>query len=95
MLEGVVRSVAPEGSRRVNYEALTQAGGGWIAVDPRTGEADQPYFEIVVRLVNPTADPLAYGTTGTVQFVAASQPLGTGCVRRVARFWNRLAGTRG
>ncbi|MBI4719594.1 MAG: biotin/lipoyl-binding protein [Planctomycetes bacterium] len=98
---GRIAEILPAGSRIVALPALTQLGGGRIAVTPEGYEAAEPYFEVVVDLgVDCSADDepaggsaagcLRYGMTGTVRLAGPAEPLAAGALRRVHRFVNRL-----
>jgi len=50
-LKGVVVRVAPGGSRTIETQAVTQTGGGDIAVDPVSGQTAEAYYEITIRLL--------------------------------------------
>ena len=86
---GRVARIAPAGSRTVNLPSLTHIGGGDIAVDPQTHEANKPYFEIAVKLPA-DAEFLRQGMTGEVRFPARSELLGQTVARRFMKFWSQL-----
>ncbi len=89
-LAGEIARVAPAGSRIVNLVPLTHWGGGTIAVDPQTGEATQPYFELAVHLSDDPARFLRHGMTGYVRLQGAPEPLGLSAMRRLNRFVNKM-----
>ncbi len=89
VLTGVVQRVASAGSKTVPVEALTHLGGGDIAIDPLTGQAGQPYFEVTVDLDRPIS-PMGHGMSAQVRFHAGAHSLGTQAARRLIRFLNRL-----
>ncbi|RME38695.1 MAG: hypothetical protein D6788_06945 [Planctomycetota bacterium] len=94
-VRGVVRRVVPVGGRRIAYLPLTHLGGGDIAVDPKTLESTQPYFEVVADLPEDARDVLTWGVAGTARFEADPEPVALALVRRAARFWNRVIAPRG
>ncbi len=86
-----VLEVAPVGSRFVEGLALTHAGGGQIAVDPMTGEAEQAYFDVTIVVDLDDASTIMHGATCQVRFEAGTDTLGTKIARRILRFANVLA----
>jgi putative peptide zinc metalloprotease protein len=90
VLAGRLQNIAPAGTRTIRSLALTQLAGGNIAVDPLTGQADQPYFELTVDLDADDAGALRYGMTGTVRLPGQIEPVGYGLVRSIIRFTNSL-----
>ncbi len=88
--QGVLVKVSPAGSRTIALPTLTQLAGGDIAIDPQTGEARQPYFEVVVELPVAQADLFRPGMTGIVRLEARPEPIATRLARRFTRFINRL-----
>jgi len=89
-LHGTIERIAPAGSNTVEHMQLTHLGGGDIAVNPETGEATSPWFEVVVRVDESDVPTLQYGMTGKVRFAAAAEPIGVRLSRRFARFFNQL-----
>lgn len=89
-IKGRIHSTAPAGSRMIKYPALTQVGGGEIMVHPESGQAEQPYFEVIVDLLGEPSTMPPYGTTGTIRMTAEPKPVVTALARRIARFWNHL-----
>ena len=90
---GVIARVAPAGSRNLDLttlRGLTHLGGGDIAVDPATGEASRPFFEVVIDLREEEPADVLDGMTALVRFDGDSEPVGTRLGRRLARFWNRM-----
>lgn len=62
VIDGTVVWIATEGSRSLYHTAVTQAGGGRIAIDAASGEASEIYREIRIKLdVDSDADLLAGG----------------------------------
>ncbi len=92
LLRGVITSIAPTGSRSVDHESLTLAGGGDIVVDPRTGHTDQPFFEVTITLnaLRFTLRHINHGMTCRVRFEAQAHPIGRTLLRRAIRFTNTL-----
>lgn len=84
-IRGVVEAVRPLGDRLVQTPSLTLLGGGDIPVDPATGHATQPYFEVVVTLDDDDARELRYGMTGRVRLNAEWEPLALDLYRRFLR----------
>ncbi len=87
---GTVIRVSPQGDRQVSLAQLTQLGGGEIAVDTRTFQAEHPHFEVDIKLDNADSSALKYGMTGTIQIASASEPVGTSLIRSVLRFVDHL-----
>jgi multidrug resistance efflux pump len=85
-----VVSVLPSGSRRIAPLPLTHLGGGDIAVDPRTHEATQPFFEVRLALSPSAEEFVRGGMTGAVRLGTGAESIGHAVMRRVVRFWNRL-----
>ena len=85
---GRIAEILPAGSRTVALPALTQLGGGRIAVTPEGYQAAEPYFEVVVDLgVDCSAD--GEGSH------AGTEPMGrsaAGCLRYGMTGTVRLAG---
>lgn len=89
-IRGWLTRITPLGTRVVGLPALTQLGGGDVVVDPHTGAARQPYFELLVTLDAAAARELRHGMTGVVRLPAAAEPLGMRAYRKVLRFLNWL-----
>jgi hypothetical protein len=89
-LEAMVQRIVPRGTRNVPEESLTQKGGGWIAVDPETSAAAEPYFEIVLELTGKKPSWLLQGMTCQVLCPGESDTLGTLLMRRISRFITRF-----
>lgn len=85
-LAGEVVRVAPGGSRAALPAPLTHLGGGSIAVDPHSGEASEPFFEVVVRLAGDSSRHVRHGLTGQVLLRGANEPLASSALRRLNRF---------
>ncbi|UCD28253.1 MAG: hypothetical protein JSV03_14370 [Planctomycetota bacterium] len=90
VLSGRVTQILPAGSRNINSDSLTQFGGGNIAVDPETGQAGQPYFQVVIDLPYSNNTYLYHATTCKVQFRSASHPIGIMFFRALHRITNSL-----
>ncbi|GEM_PF-273751 len=54
-LRGTVSRIGPAGSRQVTLLPLTHLGGGEVAVDPASGTASEPYFEVTITLQSRSA----------------------------------------
>ncbi len=91
VIEGYIVRIVPKGSKAIGVPALTQVGGGAIAVDPSTFEAPQPYFEITVEF-DPLADTslFRHGMTCTISPDVRPETLARLAERQVRRFVNRL-----
>ncbi len=89
-LRGTVTHVAPSGSREINSPALTQLGGGSIAVSPSEMLAAEPFFEITVRLADQSGHGPVHGTTARVSIGAKPQTIGVRLYRSTLRFTNKL-----
>jgi putative peptide zinc metalloprotease protein len=87
---GRIARIAPAGSRSIRLPVLTQLGGGDIPVNPASGEATEPYFEVTVSLPANQYTDLQYGMTGSVRFAARAEPVVKSLGRRFIRFWNRM-----
>lgn len=90
VIVGHVAQVMPAGSRVVAHSTLTHLGGGDIAVNPLTGEATRPYFEITVSLPDVDVPAFRHGMTGRIQLRGAPEPLLHGVLRSVMQFLDRL-----
>lgn len=93
-IRGWLTRITPLGTRVVGLPTLTQLGGGDVVVDPHTGAARQPYFELLVTLEGHAADGLRHGMTGMVRLPAAAEPLGMRAYRKVLRFLDWLDRSR-
>ncbi len=92
-VDGVIVRITPGGSHAISLSPLTHLGGGDIAVNPETGEASEPYFELTIDLENPPPDgtlSFRHGMTGYVRLNASAEPVATTVYRRLSRFVNRL-----
>lgn len=89
-LSGVIKSVSPVGSRQVDLLSLTHVAGGDVVVEPTTGEATQPYFEVRIALDSAADVPLRQGLTGVIQLDAQSEPVLMRAYRAVTRFTNKI-----
>ncbi len=87
---GTVEQVAVKGSRKVFSAALTQLGGGEIAVRSSSLVANRPMFEIVVRLNDVDHLPLRYEGLARVSFRCKPQTYGAYAYRRFQQFLNQL-----
>jgi len=89
-LAGTVTRITPAGSRFVANQPLTHLGGGHIVVDPVTGVAEQPFFEVRIALMEEALPELRHDMTCIVRFAGERATLGTLAVRRFLRFANKL-----
>ncbi len=89
-LVGTIEEIAEQGTSRVSELALTHLGGGDISIAPDTGQAEQPMFELIVRL--PQADARLYRRGIRVHLRMATTPesYGAWSRRQLSRFLNRL-----
>jgi multidrug resistance efflux pump len=87
---GTITEVGLRGSRKIFSPALTQLGGGDVAVNPVTLEAEIPLFELTIDI--PGADPqrLRHGSRVAVRFATSAEPYGAYLHRRVRQFVNKL-----
>jgi hypothetical protein len=90
VLDGIITRVVPAGSRTIEDEALTQIGGGPIAVDPATGQAGQPYFRITVSVPDCHSESLHHGMTCHLLFEAEPVSAGRVIGRSLIRFAHKL-----
>jgi len=89
-LTGTIIRIAETGSPTVEQAALTQLGGGTIAVATDTMQARQSYFEIAVKLDQPDVPRLQHGATASVCLAKNREPLGTKIYRWGLKFINQL-----
>ncbi len=90
VLRGVISRIAPSGYKGISLTQLTDQGGGEVTVNPDTGDAAEPYFEMTVDLYDASQDTLKFGATGTVRIAADAEPVAGSVARRLMRFWNKL-----
>ncbi len=81
-----ITRVAVVGSRKIASAAVTQLGGGNIAVQPGSMQAAEPYFEITLSLDDTETAPLYDGMTAMVNFQPRLAPMGWHLYRRGLRF---------
>ncbi len=89
-LETRIVRILPSGSREITLPSLTQSGTQDIPVDQLSAAAQQPYFEVVLEVIERDGLDLRYGMTGYALFSAQHEPIGKTLGRRVLRFWERL-----
>jgi putative peptide zinc metalloprotease protein len=89
-LTGIITSIDPAGSRVVLEQALTHLAGGDIAIDPRTGEARQPFVRVSMTIPSLDQNESARGMTARVRFEAERIPIATIIARRILRFTDKL-----
>ncbi len=87
---GTIREVGVKGSRSVFSPALTQLGGGQIAVEPHALRSDTALFELVIDVRNVDPRTLRYGSRAAVRFDTNAEPYGAYLQRRVRQFMNKL-----
>lgn len=88
---GRLVKVSPSGTNLVEMPALTQLGGGTIAVDPSTMMAQEPFFELVIEIDEAQATEfLAHGMVANVRFQRGYESVGWFLYRQVLRFKNNL-----
>lgn len=85
-----VVSVSPKGTRYMDDPTFTHLTGGEIAVDPRSGMAAEPYFEVVLRFVDSPPEVGASGVRGHVRFDAGRETVSSIVVHGLLRFWQKL-----
>lgn len=90
VLHGVIERISPAGNRRIHLPALTHIGGGDIAVSTETGEAMQPYFQVIVRLADTAGHAIPHGATVWVRLPAQHEPIAMHLYRRITRFVDSL-----
>ncbi len=90
VLDGRIERVGLAGSRHIGDAALTQIGGGSIAVDPRTNAAAGAHFELVIALEGDQLDRLSQGMTGQVRLGAVYEPIAHRIGRSLLRLVHRL-----
>ncbi|MEZ6109216.1 MAG: HlyD family efflux transporter periplasmic adaptor subunit [Pirellulaceae bacterium] len=90
-IAGRLVKLSPSGSNLVEMPALTQLGGGAIAVDPTTMMAQEPFFELLIEFDEQQAtDFLAHGMVANVRFQRGYESVGWFLYRQVLRFKNNL-----
>jgi putative peptide zinc metalloprotease protein len=89
-LTGTVIRIAEAGSPIVEQTALTQIGGGTIAVADSTMQARQSYFKITIKLDQTDPIQLQHGTTAAVCLAKSRESLGTKVYRWGLKFLNQL-----
>lgn len=82
-----ITRVASVGSRRISSPAVTQLGGGNIAVRPGSMQSVEPYFEITLALDDADPARLHDGMTAMVNFQPRLAPMGWHLYRRGLRFF--------
>ena len=88
---GVIRRVAPRGSREIENPSLTHLAGGAIAVDPATSRAAQPYVEVRIDLDPGHVAGARSGMTCRVRFgTAEPTTIARHLLRRLMRFRDAL-----
>lgn len=88
---GKVTKVSPAGSNVVGHPQLTQLGGGFIAVDPSTMQAQEPFFEVeIVFEDDPNLQFLSHGMVANVRFERGFETVGRFLYRQLLRFKNNL-----
>lgn len=88
---GRLVKISPSGTNLVEMPALTQLGGGTIAVDPSTMMAQEPFFELVIEIDEQNrANFLAHGMVANVRFQRGYESVGWFLYRQVLRFKNNL-----
>ncbi len=87
LMYGKIIRISPAGSKTIELLPLTQLAGQDVVIDPRTQRAQQPYFEIVVRLpILVEKGQLRQGMTGSIMLHAHPRSLGTRLLVRFQRF---------
>ncbi len=89
-LTGEIRRISPAGSRWVDHPSLTVQAGGTIAVDPISGKATVPYFEVTIALDEAGADSIVHGTTLRMQLLGPRRSVAAHAADRISRFINEL-----
>ena len=90
VLAGTILKIAPSGNKRIQNAALTQVGGGDIAVDAASQQAWEEYFEITVVLDHDD-DRLLHGMTADVMLGQHHETLAAFVHRRFLNFLNELS----
>ena len=85
-----ITQIGRAGQRKIDQTALTLAGGGEIAVAETTMEAESPYFELTIELVEDVDSVLHHGMTALVQFSGARSSIAANLYRRTLRLLNHL-----
>ena len=90
LIEARVLREVPRASDRLPSLALSQLGGGDVALDPRTGQAKtlQTYFELEVELL--TERPVGAGGRVYVRFDHAPEPIARQLWRVAQQLYLRL-----
>lgn len=90
-LQGTILRVAKAGSRGIEISALTHLAGERIVIDPNTGEANDPYFEVTIVFDDDSHRILRRGMVAVAQFDGSMHSIGYRLYKRFLRFKNRLA----
>jgi hypothetical protein len=88
-----VARIDEAGERTLRHEALGAAAGGPVAVDPVSGLAAQPVFEVRARI--PEGVELPDGAMVHARFPASPVTLATAAHRSVALFFNKTRASAG
>ena len=86
---GVVQRVVRQASRMVSDKALTQLGGGEIAVDPIRKNSSKPYF-FVECLFDEVIEEYRHGSSGRILFQGDEETVGRKLWRSGINLANRL-----
>lgn len=86
---GVVRRVVKQASRFVDDLALTQRGGGEIAVDPIRKKSQKPHFYVECD-VESSINEHWHGTSGRILFEGENETVGRKLWRSAINLANRL-----
>lgn len=89
-LEGRIIKLAPMGHYAVPSLALTQLGGGDIAVDATTGRTPRPFFELTIQLYEVPPGELRHGLAARVILPVSPEPAASKAFRSLHRFLNKL-----
>ncbi|MBN1342774.1 MAG: HlyD family efflux transporter periplasmic adaptor subunit [Phycisphaerae bacterium] len=89
-LDGRISRIVPKATTHIDSPSLTQVGGGAIAVDPRTQQAAQPYFEVVIDLAQAQNPWLTHGMTCRIWLRAQAETIAAILHRRLTRLTHGL-----
>lgn len=90
VVHATILEIAEAGTNKIEHQSLTNAGGGKIPVDARSGETIEPYFRITLSLGEMSDRRVADGMTVHVRFASRRDTLFEHARRSFLRFVNKL-----
>ena len=89
-LQGTILRAAKAGSRQIQDQSLTHAGGGNIPVNGEAQEALHPFFEFTVVLDDTQDRPIRHGMTATIRLNSTPVPISKYLLRRGLKLLNEI-----